>query len=535
MDSQDSTLREYNDEIDQLCQCFANAFLSPTREETSRAKDLPIKSPPRPVGLQDYNSSKQVVKVGADPFSVTSCAQRTEASQSRSLQTHSTLPTTDPQSYTAGREAINLSPDPLRKSSSTQSTAARQSLVIRPPLPHGMLGLQNGASNKSHDENNSGQSQRPSRAGGAEARPRNIPPIPARAGFLSPQNAFSTSLAGDLGSTPFMIPSNAHRKTARQSRGVPVPYRRRRRPRNHLDVLRPNPYRTPSRAQREAVFKAAERLRALDPRNKTSFYELPVELRLMIYKYALTSQSPITPRLDQAQKAESKEAPAGATECSTLAKASSLTLLQTCRLVDMEARSVYYASNTFRFTSAKDLVHFLHHLEPDLLNELQKLHIEGLLTYKPAFTEQSLAWFLRAGILDVAYQNLAPSMRVATLSDHAMAAAFMLRKCRRLRCIHLTMGPKDELRYVSWLRRMTGRSKTIIDFVHDDYWVLRSASPASTREWFTVLLTALTDRASYRALFPVVKEGERRCIDVNFGIDRVMKEMGSGIRPRARR
>ena len=527
MDSQVSTLRTYDDEIDQLCQSFANAFLSPAREAASRANNLPIKSPPRPMGLQDYDSRKQDVNGGADPFSASSRTQRTEASQSKSLRTPSTLPTTEPQGCLAGREAIKISPDPLRKSSSTQGTAARQSLVIRLPLPHRVLGLQNAASNKSYDANNSGQSQRPSRASGEEARLRNIPPTAARAGFLSPQNAISNCLADDLGSNPFTTPSNADRKKVRQSRGVPVPHPRKRRPRKHLDVLRPNPYRMPSRAQREAVLKAAEILRALDLHNKTSFYELPAELRLMIYKYALTSHSPVTPRLDGAQKAESKEAPAGATECSPLAKASSLALLQTCRLVDMEARSVYYASNTFRFISAKDLVHFLHHLEPDLLNELQKLHIEGLLTYKPAFTEQTLEWFRRAGILDVAYQDIAPSMRIATLSDHAMAAALMLRNCRRLRRIHLTMGPKDELRYISWLRRMTGQSRTTIEFVHDDYWVLRPASPASTREWFTVLLTALTDRASYRALFPVVNKGKRRCIDVDLDMDRLMKERWS--------
>lgn len=525
MDSQESTPREYDDDIDQLCQSFANAFLSPARDAANRAKNFPIKSPPQPVGLQDHNTRKQDVIV-------TSHTQRTEASQSKSLRTPSTLPTTNSQSCTTGREAINLSPDPLKKPSGTQGTVARQSLIIRLPLPHRMLGLQNGAFNKSHEDNHPSQSQRPSRAGREEARLHNIPSIPARVGLLDPQNEISIRLARDLCSNPFTAPSNTHRRKARHSRGVPVPHPRRRRPRNHLDVLRPNPFRMPSRAQREAVFKAAETLRALEPCTTTSFCEFPAELRLIIYEYTLTSQSPITPRLNGPQKAESKEAPLDAAESPTQAKASSLALLQTCRLVDREARLVYYASNTFRFTSAKDLVHFLHHLEPGLLNELRKLHIEGLLTYKPAFTEMSLASLRTGGMLGVAYQDLA-SMRIATLGDHAMAATLLLRKCRRLRRIHLTMAPKDELRHIYWLRKMTGYNKTTVEFVHDDYWVLRSASPASTSEWYTVLLTALTDRASYRALFPVLKEGQRRCIDVDFGINRVMKEMGSGVGPRA--
>ena len=529
MDSQGSTPKEYDDDIDQLCHSFANIFLSPARVAASRAKNLTSKSPPQPVGLQDHNTSKQDVNGGADPFSGSSHTQRTKVSQSKSLRTPPTSSTTDPQSFTAGGEAINLTPDPLRKSSSTQGTAARQSLVIRLPLPHGMLSLQNGASNKSHKDNNPSQSQRPSRTGGEGARPHNIPQSPARVGLLGPQTEISTSRAGDLGSTPFTTPSSAHRQKARQSRGVPVPHPRRRRPRNHLAVLRPDPYRIPSRAQREAVFKAAEKLRVL---TTSSFCDLPAELRLIIYKYALTSQSPITPRLEGLQKAESKEAPVVAAESSTQAKASSLALLQTCRLVDREARLVYYARNTFRITSAKDLVHFLHHLEPGLLNEIRKLHIGGLITYKPIFTVEELETYRREDMSGAFYQSLA-SMTISTLGEHAMAAAFMLRKCRRLHRIRLTMAAKDELEHTDWLRRMTGYRKTIVEFVHDDHWVLKSASAASTSEWHTVLLAALADQASHRALFPILKEGKRRFIDVDFSFNRVKKEMGSGIGPRA--
>ena len=526
MDSQKSTPRKYDDDIDQLCQAFANASLSPAREVASRVKNLTIKSQPQPVGLQDYKTSKQDVNGGADQFSMTSRIQCTEASQSQSLRTPSALPTTDPQSYTARREAISLSSDPLGKPSSTQHTAARQSLVIRLPLPHGMLGFQNGASNKSHDENHSGQSQGPSRAGGEEALPRNIAPISGRAGFLGPQNEISTSLTGDLGSNPFTIPSHVYRKKARQLRDVPVPpHTRRRRPRNHLDVLRPNPFRMPSRAQREAVFKAAEGLRVL---TTSSFCDFPAELRLIIYGYALTSQSPITPRLDGAQKAESKEAPVVAAESSTRAKASSLALLQTCRLVDWEARPVYYASNTFRFTSAKDLNHFLHHLEPGLLNELRKLHIEGLVTRKPIFTKEELEKERRSGMPDRFCQCLAP-LRIATLGDDADIAGRMLRQCKRLHRIHFSIGRKEESSHITWLRTMAAYSNTILEFVHDDYWVLRSASAASTFEWFNVLTTALIDPASHRALFPVLKEGQRRCIDVELDMNQITEEVWSGI------
>ena len=133
---------------------------------------------------------------------------------------------------------------------------------------------------------------------------------------------------------------------------------------------------------------------------------------------------------------------------------------------------------------------------------------------------------------DAVYQELA-SMRSATLGGDANIAALMLRKCRRLHRIHFSIGRREEISHVLWLRTMTGYSKTTVEFVHDNYWVLRSASVASTSEWHTVLLTAVKDHASYRALFPVLEEGKRRCIDVDFGINRVKKEMGSGVGQRA--
>ena len=515
MDSPRSTPRVYDDDMDQLCRSFANAFLSPAREAASRANNLTIKSPPRPVGLQDYDSNKRDVSGGADPFSVTSRTQRTEASQSKSLRPPSTLPITEPQGYTAGEDTINLSPDPLRKPSSMQDTGARQSLDVRPPLPRGMLGLQDGTSNISHDENHPSQSQRPSGRASDEARPRNLPTILTRVDLLVPQNEISTRLA------------DVHRQKARQLRGVPVPHPRRRRPRNHLDILRPNPFMVASRGQREAVFRAAERLRALEPRTARSFCELPAELRLIIYNFVLTSQSPITPRLAGAQTAGSKEAPVDVAASPAQAKVSSLALLQTCRLANNEARPVYYSSNTFRFTSAKDLVDFLHGIGPDLLNKLRKLHIEGLVIDKPIFSAERLEKYREEGMSRRERRTLA-KWRFPTLDDNANIGGRMLRQCRRLHRIHLSMGRKEESHYIFWLTRITGYSNATIEFVDDGHWSPKpSASVASAHEWHKTLNMALADPASRRALFPELKKGRRRCVDVDLDMDRLMKEASS--------
>ena len=481
------------------------------------------------MGLRDGTPSKQDAKVGANTSELDVRTQRTEASQSRNLAISSIPSTIHPQSSIASKQDMDLGPNTLIMPSLTQRTAGRLALVIPPPLPQGMLGFPNGPSSKSNGDIRSSQFQRPSRTEGKEANPLKLPPIPSRAGLLDSQNRTPKSLDGDLDPSPFELPSRAQHKKARQSRSVPVvPPPPKRRPHKRFDVLRPNPFRVPSRAQCEAVFKAAERLRALEFCTTGPFGELPAELRLMVYEYTLTSQSPITPRLNGAQKAESKEAQADASESSAQANASTLALLQTCRQVNREARPVYYASNTFRFTSAKDLVDFLHHIGSGLLNELRKLHIEGLLTFKPTFTEAFLERY-REGLSDASWQYLA-SMRTAMLGDDANNAALMLKQCKRLHRIHLAMDSKGERRYISWLRRITGYCKTIVVFVDDCHWALRSSdSEASTSEWFQVLVTALTHRESRQALFPDLKKGQQRHIDVDLDMNRMMKELQSGI------
>lgn len=344
-----------------------------------------------------------------------------------------------------------------------------------------------------------------------------------------PQNRTPKSLDVDLDSSHFEIASIAQLKKARQPRCVPVlPSPLRIRPRNRFDVLRPNPYRVLSRGQREAVFKAAERLRALERGIIIPILELPAELRLIIYEHALTCQSPITPRLKGAQKAESKETQADAAGSSAQANASALALLQTCRLVNREARPIYYASNTFRFTSAKDLALFLRRTGPDLLNELRKLHIEGLLTIKPLFTEEELEEFRRQGSSDATCQRRR-SMRTAMLGNDADAAAHMLRQCKRLGRIHFVMDSTNEKHHVFWLRKMSGYRKAVIDLVDDSHWAVSfAASAASAQEWFLVLVTALADPKSRRALFPDLEEGQQRCIDVDLDMNHIMKELQSG-------
>ena len=529
MDSQESTSMKYDDGFDHWVNPFRMPSRRALREAAGRTKTPPITSSPRSVGLQNGTPSKQDANVGANTFEVTSPTQRTKASQSKNLQISSIPSTTHPQNCVASKQDMDLGPKRLIMPSLTQRTAGRLSLVIPPPLPQGMLGPQNRPSSKSNEGIRSSQFQRPSRAEGEEASPLKAPPIPSREGLLGPQNRTPKSLDGDLDPIRFEIPSRAQRKKARQPRNVPVlPPPPRRRPHNRFDVLRPNPFRVPSRGQREAVFKAAERLRVLEPRTTSLFVDLPAEIRLIIYEYALTSQSPITPRLNGAQNAESKEAQADAGESSAQANASTLALLQTCRLVNGEARPVYYASNTFRFTSAKDLHDFLQHIGPDLLNELRKLHIEGLPTFKP-FPEQFLERLRREGLPDRVYQKLS-SKRRAILGDDANNAALMLQQCKRLHRIHLTMGSRDEMCHILWLRRMTGYCTTVLDLVDDGHWALRpSESVGSTSEWFHVLAMALKDPESRRALFPDLEKGQQRRIDVDLDMNRKMKELQSGI------
>ncbi|KAK0509103.1 hypothetical protein JMJ35_008474 [Cladonia borealis] len=526
MDLHESTPRKYDLDIDYWVSPFRKPSHHALREAAGRIESPPTTSSPRPMGLQDGTPSKQDGDGGANTFNMTSRTQLTKASQSRNPQIPSEAATIDSQNCIDSKQDIDLGPRRVIMPSLTQRTPGRLSLVNPPPLLPGMLGPQKGPSSKSNEDIRSSQSQRPPRAVGERASPLKIPTIPSRAGLQGPHNETPRNLDENLDPRPFEVASRAQSKKARQPRSVPVLRRPpRMRPRDRFDVLRPDPYRAPSRVQREAVFKAAERLRALEPCITVPFLEFPAELRLIIYEHALTSQSPITPRLRRAQKAESKDAQADAAESSAQANASSLALLQTCRLVNREARPVYYASNTFRFTSAKDLAFFLHHTGPGLLNEVRKLHIEGLVTFKPLFTEKDLERLRTQGYTEARCQRLR-SMRTGRLGDDADAAAILLKQCPRLHRIHLVMASRYEKCHIIWLLKMTGFIRTIVILVDHSHWAVRLAdSQVSAAEWYKVLAAAFADAQSRRALFPDLGEGQQRCIDVDLDMNYNLNEL----------
>ena len=525
----DSTPRKYDLDIDYWFSPFRRPSRRALREAAGQTKDRATTISPLPMDPQDSAPSKQDGDVGANTFEANSRTQHTEASLSRDLQIPSEASTIGSQNCVASKQDMGPGPRRVIMPSLSQRIVGRLSLVNPPPLLPGMLGPQDGPSSKSNEDIRSTQLQRPSRAEGKETTSLKVPRNPSRTGLLGPQNRTPKSLDGDLDPRPFEIPSRVQRKKARQPRSVPVRPPPRMRPRNRFDVLRPNPYRVHSRGQCEAVFRAAERLRALEHGITIPVLELPAELRLIIYQYALTSQSPITPRLKEAQKAESKEAQADAAESSAPANASSLALLQTCRLVDREARPVYYASNTFRFTSAKDLSLFLCRIGPGLLNELRKLHIEGLVTFKPSFTKEHLERLRREGSSEARCQRL-QSMRTGRLDNDADAAAIMLKQCLRLHRIHFVMGSGNEKYHIMWLMKLTGSFRTIVDLIDQSHWAVRLVhSITSATEWYKVLLTAFADAQSRRALLPDLGEGQQRCIDVDLDMNHMMKELELGI------
>ena len=530
MDLHESTPKKYDLDIDYWVSPFRKPSRHALREAAGRTESPPTTSSPRPMGLQDGTPSKQDADGGANTFDMTSRTQLSKASQSRDLQIPSEAATLDSQNCIDSKKDLDLGPRRVIMPSLTQRTLGRLSLVNPPPLLPGILGPQKEPSSKSNEDIRSSQSQRPPRAVGERASPLKILPIPPRAGLQGPHNEtpqnLDENLDENLDPKPFEITSRAHSKKVRQPRRVPVLRRPpRMRPRNRFDVLRPDPYRAPSRVQREAVFKAAERLRALEPCITIPLLELPAEIRLIIYEYALTSQSPITPRLKRAQKAESKEAQADAEGSSAQANASSLALLQTCQLVNREARPVYYASNGFRFTSAKDLAFFLHHTGPGLLNEVRKLHIEELVTFKPLFTEKDLERLRTQGYTEARCQRLR-SMRTGRLGDDADAAAILLKQCPRLHRIHFVMASRFEKCHIIWLLKMTGFIRTIVDLVDHSHWAVRLAdSQISAAEWYKVLAAAFADAQSRRALFPDLGEGQQRCIDVDLDMNYILNEL----------
>ena len=528
MDLQESTPSKYNLDIDYWVSPFRKPSRHALREAAGRTERPPTTSSPRRMGLQDDTTSKQGAAVGSNSVDMTSRRQLTKANQSRDLQIPSEGPTIDSENGTESKQDMNLGPRRVIMPSLTQRTPGRLSLINPPPLLPGILGPKEGPSSKSNEDIRSSRSQRPPRAVSERASPLKILPKPPRTGLQGPQNETPKNLNENFDPRPFEMTSRTQSKKAKQPRRVPVLRRpTRMRPRNRFDVLRPDPYRAPSRVQREAVFRAVERLQALEPDIIIPLLELPAEIRLIIYEYALTSQSPITPSLMGARKAESKETQTDAAESSAQANASNLALLQTCRLVNREARPIYFASNTFRFTSAKDLSDFLRPIGPNLLKELRKLHIEGLVTFEPLYPKEDLERFRREGYSEAQFQRM-QSMRYGKLDNDADAAAIMLKKCPRLHRIHFVMDSGDEKHHIIWLLKLAGWFKTVVDLVDQSHWAVRLAdSQISADEWYKVLVAAFADGLSRRAIFSDLEDGQQRCIDVDLDMNHILNELQS--------
>jgi len=143
--------------------------------------------------------------------------------------------------------------------------------------------------------------------------------------------------------------------------------------------------------------------------------KLPAEIREIIHQHVLIaspSQSPITLRRNKAQYVNTDSTEdVKATESLTSPKtpkrpsplpscrfqSSNIAMLQTCRQVNQDAYYVFYASNSIRLISVKELQDFLISLGPARRNMLRSLCIGNVLTLEPPFWKVFLMDYVPTG------------------------------------------------------------------------------------------------------------------------------------------
>ena len=260
------------------------------------------------------------------------------------------------------------------------------------------------------------------------------------------------------------------------------------------------------------------------------FGKLPVEIRLIIYEHALMSQTPITPRLLEPKLAETyaetARSPVTPFHVSGSPGISHLALLQTCRLINREASPVYYSSNTFRLTNAKDLLEFLQHVEPHLRNELRSLHIEGLLTRQTKFPKMFLDQHRSTWQTDEVDESLL-SYQILVLSKDAKAAAKILQTCNHLRHINLNIDGGEELIHFLWLKRAMRYLMSHIESTDEKDWILKPSATALNRGGGSLIARA--EPSNHHFLFPSLKAGQKHSVDIHIDPElcRKRKEMQS--------
>ena len=250
------------------------------------------------------------------------------------------------------------------------------------------------------------------------------------------------------------------------------------------------------------------------------FGRLPGEIRQMIYEYVLVAppSQPIinirvpileatVPNVASAEGDMVKMTPlTELVEPCPVAplhpKISCLAILQTCRQINREAFHIFYASNTFHFTSAPVLIAFLKGIGPVRQAELISLHIEGFVVYERPTREDLYRMYLQYKFLVTA---LHPDIRQYRTTR-------LLEGCKNLSRLVLDMRAEEGSRYYHFLEWQLGLKKPVIYLVDESHWkVARHRIIELSSCWVNPSVNTFEE---YRKHFPCWARGGKVRVEV---------------------
>ena len=258
-------------------------------------------------------------------------------------------------------------------------------------------------------------------------------------------------------------------------------------------------YRGP-KTERKLAFKLDHQLHLQETKQQRPFTEtclgrLPGEIRNKIYEHLLilppsqptrhlrvpldtTTDSDISSAKEDTVTTDSKAAsaelpPLALGQKSRSAKVSYVAILQTCRQINREAYHIFYANNTFHFTSAPDLTNFLIGVGPLRRAELTSLHLEGLVVDQPFWTKEDLDCYCLEYNISSDERKQREAERHQALHPEISKLTELLDDCKNLSRLRLEMRACELFGYFLFVSSGLRTRELVVYLVDGSRWVAR--------------------------------------------------------------
>ena len=230
-------------------------------------------------------------------------------------------------------------------------------------------------------------------------------------------------------------------------------------------------------AEPEKIFTSA-RLREIHGRHQpqpflnTALGKLPPEIRVMIYQYLVVGQE-TDPSATMSRLLAAS--PSIASQRFIYLRRSGLSILRTCRQINLEAHSIFDASGIPYFANAGELAGFLKGVGPIGRLQLEAFRIGSLVSHEPFEVHQHHYYDPRIFYL---HSNGYISYRYKKIDPDVTSAFSLLFECKNLRTIYMEMKQGEEIMHYNILRSFIAGLVTILRVYDLHYWyALRSEKP----------------------------------------------------------